>query len=131
MCVCVRACLRARLCLCVRERERVCVCVCACVCVRVYQEVLLPVRGLDERGSADVGERERKWRVCITANRCAPGLSRSLSVLSLRLSLSPPSVVISVRVSRERVCISSSSLRLCSGSHRHRRALRGARGRRL
>ena len=61
-----------------RERERESVRVCVCVCVCVYQEVLLPVRGLDERGSADVSERERKWRVCITANRGAPSLSRSL-----------------------------------------------------
>jgi len=43
--------------------------------VCVYQEVLLLVRGLDECGSADVGERERKWRVRITFNRRAPSLS--------------------------------------------------------
>jgi hypothetical protein len=71
-CVCV--CLRARLCACESERESVSVCVRVCV----YQEVLLPVRGLDERGSAHVGQRKRKWRVCITANRGAPSLCLSL-----------------------------------------------------
>ena len=69
--VCARAHARVRARLC----ERVCV---WWVSQCVHQEVLLPVRGLNERGSADVSERERKWLVCITANRRAPSLSRSL-----------------------------------------------------
>jgi hypothetical protein len=122
VCVCVCVCARARVrfvCVCASVCVSASVCVCVCVCVYLYQEVLLPVRGLDERGSAHVGERKRKWGVCITANRGAPSLS-----LSLSLSLSPASLVISVSV--ERLCLCSSSDRLSRGSHRHRRALRGA-----
>ena len=71
VCVCVRACVRARVCVCVRACVcvRVCVCVCACVCVRVCVHLCMCVC------------------VCDLVLECFSLFSANLCVLAMRVCM--------------------------------------------
>ncbi len=89
LCVCVRACLRARLCFeCVCEREcvSVCICVCVCMCIRRFYCLYGDSMNVAARMSANAKESG----VCVSPQIAAHLASAAGSRCSVSASVSLP-----------------------------------------